>query len=71
MSATALSTSEWMVEHGFTDAQAIADPKPTTPNIEHLIDALEIALSDWTRQMKKFAEEVDYVDERGGAGEKS
>ncbi|WP_438867315.1 SIR2 family anti-phage-associated protein [Pseudomonas sp. L1(2025)] len=61
--------AEWMVEHGFIDAQAIADPKPTTPNIEHLIDALEIALSDWTRQMKKFAEEVDYADGEEALGQ--
>ena len=46
----------WMVEHGFIDAQATITPKPITPNIEHLIDSLEIALSDWSRQMKKFEE---------------
>ncbi|MFL1562429.1 SIR2 family anti-phage-associated protein [Pseudomonas sp. O64] len=46
----------WMVEHGFIDAQATITPKPITPNIEHLIDSLEIALSDWSRQMRKFEE---------------
>lgn len=45
----------WMVEHGFISAECAA-PNPITPNIEHLIDSLEIALSDWTRQMRKFEE---------------
>ena len=46
----------WMVEHGFIDADAVAPARPVTPNIEHLIDSMEIALSDWTRQMSKFPE---------------
>jgi len=51
----------WMVENGFIGAEAATHPKPITPNIEHLIDSLEIALSDWTRQINKFEENlVDY-----------
>ena len=52
----------WMVEHGFIDEKATTLPRPATPNIEHLIDSLEIALSDWTRQMTKFeAHPIDYA----------
>lgn len=51
----------WMVEHGFIDADAITLPEPRTPNFEHLIDSLEIALSDWTRQRGMFGfNPIDY-----------
>lgn len=52
----------WMVEHGFIRAEAAALPRPVTPNFEHLIDSLEIALSDWTRQMGMFGDNpIDYA----------
>jgi hypothetical protein len=52
----------WMVEHGFITAEATNPPKPVTPNFERLIDSLEIALSDWSRQMVMFGYDlVDYA----------
>lgn len=52
----------WMVEHGFITADATNLPKPVTPNFERLIDSLEIALSDWSRQMVMFGGDlVDYA----------
>lgn len=52
----------WMVEHGFISKEATNLPKPITPNFEHLIDSLEIALSDWDRQMSMSgANPVDYA----------
>ena len=60
----------WMVEHGFIDADAVAPARPVTPNIEHLIDSMEIALSDWTRQMSKFPENpVEYAPGEQELGE--
>ncbi|QPH46124.1 SIR2 family protein [Pseudomonas fulva] len=53
---TSPAEAAWMVAHGFIDEDDIALPKPATPNFEHLIDSLEIALSDWTRQMDMFEE---------------
>ena len=40
----------WMVEHGFLDAAAARQEEPELPNIERLIDSLEVALSDLTRK---------------------
>lgn len=52
----------WMVEHGFISVEATVLPTPATPSFEHLIDSLEIALSDWSRQMDKFNENlIDYA----------
>lgn len=52
----------WMVEHGFIRKDAVTLPNPVTPNFEHLIDSLEIALSDWTRQMGMFNDDpIDYA----------
>lgn len=52
----------WMVEHGFIEATAAADQNRVAPNIERLIDSVEIALSDWSRQAKKFEENIfDYA----------
>lgn len=52
----------WMVEHGFIREDATTLPRPVTPNFEHLIDSLEIALSDWTRQMGMFGDNpIDYA----------
>lgn len=48
---TSPAEAAWMVEHGFIAENATSLPRPTTPNFERLIDSLEIALSDWTRQM--------------------
>ncbi|MDH0303332.1 MULTISPECIES: SIR2 family anti-phage-associated protein [unclassified Pseudomonas] len=54
--------ANWMVEHGFLRQDAITLPRPVTPNFEHLIDSLEIALSDWTRQMGMFdSNPIDYA----------
>lgn len=50
----------WMVEYGFIREEARRLPEPVAPNFEHLIDSLEIALSDWTRQMGMFVDPVDY-----------
>lgn len=47
----------WMVEHGFIHENTTTPPKPVTPNFEHLIDSLEIALCEWTRQMEIFENE--------------
>lgn len=44
----------WMVGNGFICEEATTLPRPITPNFERLIDSLEIALSDWTRQMGMF-----------------
>lgn len=57
----------WMVEHGFIRAEAAALPRPTTPNFEHLIDSVEIALCDWTRQMGMF--EDNPIDDTPGEHE--
>lgn len=46
----------WMVEHGFLSAESARAENPVIPNIEHLIDSLEIAQFDWTRQMSHFEE---------------
>ncbi|WP_064302114.1 SIR2 family anti-phage-associated protein [Pseudomonas putida] len=53
----------WMVEHGFIHENATTPPKPVIPNFEHLIDSLEIALCEWTRQMEIFENEhlFDYA----------
>lgn len=52
----------WMVEHGFIGEDTTTLPRPATPNFEHLIDSLEIALSDWTRQMGMFEDNpIDYA----------
>ena len=52
----------WMVEHGFITADATNLPRPVTPNFERLIDSLEIALFDWSRQMVMFGENlIDYA----------
>lgn len=52
----------WMVEHGFIREDATTLPKPVTPNFERLIDSLEIAMSDWTRQMGVFGDDpIDYA----------
>lgn len=52
----------WMVEHGFIRGDATTLPRPATPNFEHLIDSLEIALSDWTRQMGMFSDDaIEYA----------
>lgn len=52
----------WMVEHGFICEEATTLPRPITPNFERLIDSLEIALSDWTRQMGMFEDNlIEYV----------
>ncbi|MDI5933749.1 SIR2 family anti-phage-associated protein [Halomonas kalidii] len=51
----------WMVEHGFIREDATSLPRPVTPNFERLIDSLEIALSDWTRQMGMFDDPFDYA----------
>ena len=52
----------WMVEHGFILEEATRLPRPVTPNFELLIDSLEIALSDWTRQMGMFGDNpIDYA----------
>lgn len=52
----------WMVEHGFIREEATTLPSPVTPNFEYLIDSLEIALSDWTRQMGMFGgDPIDYA----------
>jgi hypothetical protein len=42
--------AEWLVEHGFIAREAVVAQDRITPNIERLIDSLEIALSDWTRK---------------------
>lgn len=55
----------WMVYHGFIRKDATTLPKPVTPNFEHLIDSLEIALSDWTRQMGMYGDEIDYASGEG------
>lgn len=61
----------WMVEHGFIREEAAALPRPTTPNFEHLIDSVEIALCDWTRQMGMFEDNpIDYAPGEHELGEK-
>ncbi len=52
----------WMVEHGFIREDATTLPSPVTPNFEQLFDSLEIAVSDWTRQMGMFGDDpIDYA----------
>lgn len=52
----------WLVNHGFIRVEAATSPGPATPNFEHLVDSLEIALSDWTRQMSMFEDKTnDYA----------
>lgn len=48
------SEAAWLVEHGFIGGDSITLPKPVTPNFEYLADSLEIALSDWSRQLGAF-----------------
>ena len=58
---TSPAEAAWMVEHGFIAENATSLPRPTTPNFEGLIDSLEIALSDWTRQMGMFGNDpIEY-----------
>ncbi|WP_237142330.1 SIR2 family anti-phage-associated protein [Pseudomonas gregormendelii] len=52
----------WMVKHGFIREDATTLPRPVAPNFEYLIDSLEIALSDWTRQMGMFGDDpIEYA----------
>ncbi len=63
--ATYPDDAAWMVEHGFIDAVAIGEPHRELPNIERVIDRLEIALFDWERRLgdgggfAQFAEEIN------------
>lgn len=54
----------WMVMHGFIHESATTPLSPVTPNFEHLINNLEIALSDWTRQIDMFGDAL--IDQEPG-----
>lgn len=60
----------WMVEHGFILEEASRLREPVAPNFEHLIDSLEIALFDWTRQMGMFDNPFEHEPGEQELGEK-
>ncbi|MCQ4266886.1 SIR2 family protein [Pseudomonas stutzeri] len=44
----------WLFANGFLDAVEVRPEAPIAPNIERLIDRLEIALSEWNRKTARF-----------------
>lgn len=44
----------WLLENGFLDAPEVRPDAPVVPNIERLIDRLEIALSEWARETARI-----------------
>lgn len=44
----------WLLANGFLDAVEVRSEAPVVPNIERLIDRLEIALSEWSRKTARF-----------------
>lgn len=44
----------WLLANGFLDAPEVRPDAPVVPNIERLIDRLEIALSEWARKTARI-----------------
>lgn len=44
----------WLLANGFLDAPEVRPDAPVVPNIERLIDRLEIALSEWARETARI-----------------